>query len=216
MIDIVFDAQEGQTFCDQKFPFAELNVKASGWSDYAQLAQDFIKTYAEHKSVIIQVTNNEFSINKFSVALFVESIQMASKLDYVVFKVQDLEAAREAYKPYLALTIAIKYVLQLVHETPEKIYKNISELGYLGLTIKSDYLKNMMSLRYEGAKAPVYRYKTQNAFEALVMAGLLKTASLAKIQACFEVEAELNMTERPIDVGCLVAQIMRRVSFWIN
>lgn len=216
MIDIVFDSKADDTFCGEMFPCVDIKAKMSSWTDYMNLAQNFIKSYSEHKSVIVKSVDKDFSINKFSVALFAESIQNQSNLDYVVFKVKDLEKSRESYKPYLALTIAVKYVLQLIDKTPEEIYRNISDLGYLGLDIKSDYLKNMMSLKYKETASPKNKYKAHNAFEALVLTALLKTVSLAKIQACFEVEIDLNNTPKKIDVKCLVEEIMRKVSPWVH
>ena len=144
MIDIVLDANSGNTFCGKEFPLVRLNkTKATSWSDYQHLAADFIKAHAKEEAAIISVNDADFSINKFSVALFAESVLTPSKLDYVVFKVSDLEAAREAYKPYLAITIAIKYVLRLVDDTPESIYRNLADLGYLGLEITHNYGNNI-------------------------------------------------------------------------
>ena len=217
MIDIVLDANSGNTFCGKEFPLVRLNkTKAASWSDYQHLAADFIKAHAKEEAAIISVNDADFSINKFSVALFAESVLTPSKLDYVVFKVSDLEAAREAYKPYLAITIAIKYVLRLVDDTPETIYRNLADLGYLGLEITHNYGNNNMTLSYNAGSAPAKEFDVDNAFDALVLAAVLKTISLAKIESSVTVKITLNDKPQKIDAKSLVRAIMQLVAVWIN
>ena len=216
MIDIAFDIHEGNTFCDEVCPVISLDNTPHTWEEYAEQAEDLIKRYGDDKTIILQINNPQFSMNKFSLALFVSSIKMPSTLDLAVFKVKDLETAREAYKPYLALTIAVKYVLQLFNATPEVIYKNISGLGYLGLSIKTDYVENTMTLVYEGAKEPLYHFETDNAFDALVMSAVLKTVSLAQIKEKFEVKMSLNLAPQKRTIDELIVQILKIVSPWIE
>lgn len=216
MIDIAFDIHEGNTFCDEVCPVISLDNTPHTWEEYASQAEDLINRYGDAKTIILQINNPQFSINKLSLALFVSSIKLPCTLDLAVFKVKDLEAAREAYKPYLALTIAVKYVLQLFNATPEVIYKNISGLGYLGLSIKTDYIENTMTLVYEGAQKPSYHFETDNAFDALVMSAVLKTASLAEIKAKIEVKMFLNLAPQKRTIDDLVSQILKIVSPWIE
>ena len=216
MIDIAFDVHEGNTFCNNECPVIVIDKAPNDWLEYMRKAEKVINHYGENKTIILQINNPQFSINKFSLALFVASIKLPSKLELAVFKVKDLEEAREAYKPYLALTIAVKYVLQLFNETPEVIYKNISGLGYLGLSITTDYIENTMTLVYEGAQEPSYHFETDNAFDALVMAAVLKTVSLAQVKAKFEVKMVLNSTPQKRTIDDLMAQIFKIVSAWID
>ncbi len=216
MIDIAFDTHEGNTFCDEVCPVVSLDNVPQSWEEYARQAEELINRYGDDKTIILQINNPQFSMNKFSLALFVSSIKMPSTLDLAVFKVKDLETAREAYKPYLALTIAVKYVLQLFNATPEVIYKNISGLGYLGLSIKTDYIENTMTLTYEGAKEPSYHFETDNAFDALVMSAVLKTLSLAQIKEKFEVKMSLNLAPQKRTIDELIVQILKIVSPWIE
>lgn len=216
MIDIAFDIHEGNTFCDEVCPVVSFENVPQSWEEYASQAEALINRYGDDKTIILQIHNPQFSINKFSLALFVSSIKMPCTLDLAVFKVKDLETAREAYKPYLALTIAVKYVLQLFNSSPEEIYKNISGLGYLGLSIKTDYIENTMTLVYEGTKEPSYNFETDNAFDALVMSAVLKTASLAEIKAKIEVKMFLNLAPQKRTIDDLVSQILKIVSPWIE
>ncbi len=216
MIDIAFDTHEGNTFCDETCSVVSLDNVPQSWEEYTEQAEELINRYGDDKTIILQINNPQFSMNKFSLALFVSSIKMPSTLDLAVFKVKDLETAREAYKPYLALTIAVKYVLQLFNATPEVIYKNISGLGYLGLSIKTDYIENTMTLVYEGSKEPSYHFETDNAFDALVMSAVLKTVSLAQIKEKFEVKMSLNLAPQKRTIDELVSQVLKIVSPWIE
>ena len=216
MIDIAFDIHEGNTFCGEECSVVALDNAPQTWEEYVRQAEDLINRYGDNKTIILQINNPQFSMNKFSLALFVGSIKLPCKLELAVFKVKDLEEAREAYKPYLSLTIAVKYVLQLFDSTPEEIYKNISGLGYLGLSIKTDYIENTMSLVYEGAKEPSYHFETDNAFDALVMSAVLKTVSLAQIKAKFEVKMALNFIPPQKTIDNLISQILKIVSPWVE
>ena len=216
MIDIAFDIHEGNTFCGEECSVVTLDNAPQTWEEYVRQAEDLINRYGDNKTIILQINNPQFSMNKFSLALFVGSIKLPCKLELAVFKVKDLEEAREAYKPYLALTIAVKYVLQLFNETPEVIYKNISGLGYLGLSITTDYIENTMTLVYEGAQEPSYHFETDNAFDALVMAAVLKTVSLAQVKAKFEVNKVLNSTPQKRTIYDLMSKILKIVSAWID
>ena len=153
MIDIAFDMHQDNTFCGEVFSVIEIENELQSWADYKNFAQLFIQQHSQEKTVVVKVVNNHFSINKFSVALFVSSFDLSCPLNLVVFKINDLEQAREDYKPYLALIIALKYVLQLVNEPAETIYKNVSILGYLGISVMSDYVNHSLFLEYNGATA---------------------------------------------------------------
>lgn len=217
MIEIVLDANEGNEFCGKSYPIIEISSqKEYKWENYKELARNYISQYKEEKAIIIYIKDDKFSLNKLSLALFVESIKKETNLENAVFKVKDLTQARQNYYPYVALTIAIKYVLKWLNESPAAIYKSISELGYLDLDIKRSYTNNTLSIKYNGSSEPLYTYKTSNVFDALAMAGLLKAISLAKVKACFNVEMILDETPQIMDTDKIVEKIIQDISAWIN
>ena len=61
-----------------------------------------------------------------------------------MFKVKEKAAAIQAYKPFIALTIGLKYIIRLYQEELDNVYKEIAGLSYLGLNIKEDYLENKL------------------------------------------------------------------------
>ena len=217
MIEIVLDGNSGNEFCGNSYPIIEIEKQNDyTWESYKELARTYIHKYKDEKAIIIYIKDDNFSLNKLSLALFVESIKNQTNLENAVFKVTDLTQARQNYYPYVALTIAIKYVLKWLNETPSAIYKSISELGYLDLDIKRSYAKNTLSIKYEGSSEPVYNYNTSNVFDALAVAGLLKAISLAKVKACFNVEMILDETPQNMDTDTIVEKIIKDVSPWID
>lgn len=216
MIDIAFDMHRDNTFCGESFSVITVDNPAHTWADYKEQADMLIKEHSSEKTVVVKVNNADFSINKFSVALFVSSFETTGELDLVVFKVDDLEQAREAYKPYLALTVALKYVLQLFNQPPEAIFKNVSILGYLGLLIETDYVNNVMLLEYSGASGTAYEFEAHDTFEALLWAAVLKAVSLAQIPTKIRVKVFLGFEPQKIDANKLMEQIVQKVSLWIK
>ena len=216
MIDIAFDINEGNTFCNEIYPVVAIDQNAMWWDSYNKKAEEIIKQYSMHKVVIIQITAENFCMNKLALALFINGINKEMRLDLAVFKVKNLEQAINDYKPYLALSIAIKYILQIMDGSPEMIYKNISQLGYLGLLINTDYAENIMTLEYKGAESPKFTYVAKNIFEALVVTAVLKMVSLAKVSAHYEVQVRLNPSEQKIDIDMLTKQVIDRVAQWLD
>lgn len=217
MIDIAFDMHQDNTFCGEAFSVIKIENELQSWADYKNFAQLFIQQHAQEKTVVVKVTNSHFSINKFSVALFVSSFDLSCPLNLVVFKVDDLKQAREDYNPYLALTVALKYVLQLVNESAETIYKNVSILGYLGISVTSDYVNHSLFLEYNGATAgKTYEFEGGNPFEALLYAGVLKTAALAHLPLNLKVKIIMNHETQKIDMDEISNQIIQHVSLWLQ
>lgn len=145
--------------------------------------------------------------------MFVSSFEAADKPDLVVFKVDDLKRAREAYKPYLALTVALKYVLQLFNQPPEVICRNVSILGYLGLLIETDYVNNVMLLEYSGNSGAVYEFEAHDSFEVLLWAAVLKTVSLAQIPTKIRVRVFWVLSRRRLMQTNLWSKSFRRFPF---
>lgn len=201
------------TFCGESFSVITIDNPAHTWADYKKQADKLIKEHSSEKTVVVKVSNADFSINKFSVALFVSSFEAADKPDLVVFKVDDLERAREAYKPYLALTVALKYVLQLFNQPPEVICRNVSILGYLGLLIETDYVNNVMLLEYSGNSGAVYEFEAHDSFEVLLWAAVLKTVSLAQIPTKIRVRVFWVLSRRRLMQTNLWSKSFRRFPF---
>ena len=145
MIEIVLDENTENTFLNAERPVYTINDTAEKtWEEYRGLAQKILTSYGDVPIIIIRNTNPQFSINWFAVALFIESCFIKNKLECAVFKVKDKTTAIQNYKPYIALTIGLKYIIRLYQEELDNVYKEIAGLSYLGLNIKEDYIENKL------------------------------------------------------------------------
>ena len=217
MIEIVLDGNSNNEFCGKKYPVIELNnLTPKKWNEYKQIASQLIINNSDQYAIIININNSDLSINKLALALFSESIKIKNELEYAVFKVKNLQEARNQYKPYVALTIAIKYALNLANETPKIIYKNISELGYLGIKTQKNYTDNTMTLSLLNASTPPHIINSNAIQNTICAVALLKALSLAEIPINIELNIDLSETPTTIDKDNLVEKIINDVSPWIN
>ena len=216
MIEIVLDQNEGNSFLDKERPVFVISQNIENtFPAYREKARDVIETYGEEQIIIIRNNAPSFSNNMFAVALFVESCLRPNRLECAVIKVTDHQQALQKYKPFVALTIGIKYVLRLCTEPEKVVYKEISDLGYLGLEIKNDYLNNKIFLTLAGTEE-MKTFRAENMTEALILTGMLKSLALAQTTAA--VTAEINITEHnpTPDKDLIVNRIVEAVTPWIN
>ena len=215
MIEIVLDENDNDEFCGEKYPLVEINDWFSDdWEEYGKKAKQIIDGNGKNNAVIIKI-NNGCILNKLALALFTESFEVSSNLEYAVFKVKNLQKAREEYKPYVALTIAIKYALNLANETPKIIYKNISELGYLNIQTKQDFVANTMELSLVNSSEQSLVIEIDNLQDVLCWVAILKALSLAKSNVNIKLNIK-NNGDDSIDKKHLVKDVVSKVSNWIN
>ena len=217
MIEIVLDGNTQDDFCGQLYPVILIDaINLSSWGDYKQFAQNVITIYANNQAIIIRLKNPNISLNKLSLALFVESIKVENQLKYAVFKVENLQKSRDEYKPYVALTIAIKYALNLANETPKTIYKNIAELGYLGIKTQQDFVSNHLVLSLENTTSSPLVIKSDRLETTICGVALLKALSLAQTPVNIVLEIAINEQHTHINKDNLVEKIVYDISRWIN
>lgn len=191
MIEIAFDKNKDNLFLNKPYPIFKMPENTTdNLQQLRQTAQKLLTEMAGQKAVIINDLDSRCR-NLFAVALFIEAYHDSRGIECVVFKVQDTMAATEEYKPYLALTISLKYIFRLAEECPRTIYKEISELGYLGLDIKEDYTANILHLRLNGSR-PVIKISTADKNQALIAAGILKAAALARRGISLSVDMQIT------------------------
>ena len=216
MIEIALDEQPDNRFLGLERPVFTVNAfSGTALDDYRRLARNFVVRYADVPIVIVRSSVAGFSLNMFALALFIESCHTENRIDCAVFKVADAAKATEAYKPYVALTIAIKYIMRLCRESTKNIYKEITGLGYLGVEVKTDYAAAKINIRLSGDGAPV-TLAASDINDILAAAGALKALALMKSGAT--VSAEINMADNlpPADEEKVIAKIMAQVSPWIK
>lgn len=216
MIEIVLDENGGDTFLGKMRPiFAIKESLTYDLAAYRVMARQLIENYTKTPIVIIQADAPDFSINLFALSLFIESCFIDNEIECAVFKVADSKKATEAYKPYVALTIALKYVMRLISEDVKMIYKEISGLGYLGLDIRNDYLSNKIYLKLQG-DAPICQLRAKNVSEALVCTGILKALALVKKGASLEAEVDVQQQKQIVNTDEIIVKIVEGVKPWIK
>lgn len=217
MIEVVLDGNDNNEFCDKVYPVIRIdNICENTWEEYRQIAKKIISENPTRYALILRSDNKDISLNKMALAFFVESITVSNDIEYVVFKVSNLIESREKYKPYIALSIALKYALNLANETPNVIFKNISELGYLGVQTQRNYSDNTMVLSLPNSTAKPFVMTPKNIEETLCAVAVLKALSVGQ----FEVNAQANIkilsSSETINKTAMVDKIIKDVSPWIN
>ncbi len=195
MIEIVLDENAENVFLNELRPVYEIEGAAEkSWPEYRALARDVMTQYGNEKAVIIHNNNSLFSINWFAVALFAEScLQEECALECIVFKVENRQAAMAAYRPFVGLTIGIKYIIRLYQEELSDMYREMGTLSYLGLNIKESYTENKLYMELPG-EGEAQKIHTETTEEALVVIGILKSLALAEIPV--HIQAEIVKAEK--------------------
>lgn len=216
MIEIVLDENTENTFLNAERPVYTIEDAAEkNWAEYRALARKILTMYGDIPIIIIRNNNPRFSINWFAVALFVESCFTKNKLECAVFKVADKAVAVQAYKPFVALTIGLKYIIRIYQEELENVYKEIAGLSYLGLSIKEDYIENKLYMELSTG-GEMKRISAQNTEEALAAVAIIKSVALTQKPA--HIRAEIHKAEpspRP-DIDKAIASVVSYVRPWIN
>lgn len=212
MLEIIWDKSLDDTFLNEKRPVFTLeNISAQNWSDYIALAQKIISAYRDIPIIIIHPENSSVSLNWLAVALFVQSCLTENKVDAVVFKVAEYEKALAAYKPFVALTIGIKYVIRLYQEELDNVYNEISGLSYLGLNIKEDFVKNKLLFSLPG-EGRTQNFSTQTIAEALTVIGIMKSLVLSPLSISIKAEIYMDDKQKPTEINSVIDKIAEY--FW--
>lgn len=200
MIEIALDETNSDSFLDKKRAVFEYNQTiGTDLRDYYLPAKELLQNFAQEEIVIFKTSNPDFSNNLFALALFVQSYFIEHQIECVVFKVSDSKIATKAYKPYVALSIAIKYALRLQEETPAEAYRELVDMGYLGIEVTEDFEQHTIEHKLNKAGA-LQQYQAKNLSQALVWAGRLKALSLidAPINIC--VKMDKKQTDKPLSL----------------
>ena len=216
MIEVVLDGNDNNDFLNQSRPvFVIEKFLGTDFQAYREKAKEIIAACGHEPIIIIRNQSEQCSINKLALALFIETENTENNLECVVFKVSDAPAAIEAYKPYVALTIGIKYVMRLMEENAKVIYKEISLLEYLGLEITHDYIRNVLQIKLPGSGEPK-RISTEHTSDALSLIGALKALALAQINTSIQADFYISDENPPFDKDAIINGIINFVQPWID
>lgn len=208
MIEIVFDRNPEDVFFDEKRPVCLLDdLKLETWEAYRVQARQILEKYKDDKIIIVRFQGTGLSINWLAVALFIESCFFVTNLEAVVFKPENYEEAVSAYKPFVALTVGLKYVLRIYQENWKAIYKDIAGLSYLGLSIKEDYLRNKLVIRLQRENMP-QKMSSSTLDEALEIIGIMKTLALLPLQISVDAEIAIVKNDDNPDIDRIIKKVI--------
>lgn len=216
MIEVVLDGNDNDEFLNRTRPvYVVENFSGTDFSDYRQKARELIAACQREPIVLIRNLSPLCSINKLALALFIEAENCENNIECVVFKVADAAAATATYKPYVALTIGIKYVMRLMEEDAKIIYKEISLLEYLGLKITHDYSRNVLQIELPGTGEPKLM-AAEHTSDALALVGMLKALALAHVSTPIKADFHISDENPPFDKEAIINRIIKLVQPWID
>ena len=105
--------------------------------------------------------------------------------------------------------------LRLCHEDTRSIYREIENMGYLGLNIKTDYIAQKIYVSLSGSGNTAF-FTAATAQEAVAVAASLKALSLAQTGADIKAEFSINHNSPEINEQAVIMQIVQNVNPWIK
>lgn len=190
--------------------FIEHNV-FNKWKDYKDFAITLVKTHKNQREIIIIRKENDISFEKLALAIFIASTIIPNNLESAIFEVDDFQKARKSYNPYIAITVAIKYILNLSEKNIDEIYKDISGLGYLGIDVKRKFLDNTITLKLTRNSEHSYKYQTVTLKETLEKVAILKALSLTDKDISMELEILCNPNNSNLDTDNIIDKVVENM-----
>ncbi len=215
MIEIAFDKHLDPFFKEQEHPLLDVpNLHNKTFDAYISYARKAIKQYQSQKYLIAISDDSRFDTNLLSLAFFIAScLDNQNTVDCLVIKNKNYDKAFESYKPYIAISIGIKYVLRLIEEPADIIYKELKCLNYLNFSIKEDYVQNTICYIFNPKNTS--SVTTNNTFDALVYAALYKILALTEIAIPFNLTIQITDKTQAINAEKIISAILQKVSPYI-
>lgn len=216
MLEIVFDENASCEFLGQKCQTADVDIAAGcDWETYRKAAAQLVAAHTKERVVVINFSGSEKMMNYLALALGVETYEEQTELESVVFKVGDSQKALSDYKPFMALANSLRYARDLLRLPEAERRADIKRLGYLGLKVKEDYIKETITIDWPGKK-PEKKMTAEGALAALVLVGVMKKQAICKDeQACRGIigkvfEKEADKIAEPKDENEMIEKIIEK------
>jgi len=216
MIEIAFDSKKNKKFNGKAYPFANVpDIKEQSFEGYLAFALEALHRSGKEPYLLVEENTALFSTNRLALAFFVASNFVETAVDCVVFKTENPKEAYEAYKPYIALSIGIKYALRLSTLEPSTVYKELTCLNYLNFSVKENYAEKTISYATKTATGANV-VETRSIFNSLVHVSTLKILSLCEIEEDLCCTVHITNEREIIEPLALVQAILKNVSPYIN
>ncbi len=215
MIEIIFDENIESNYHGKEYPVLQMPcLKGALLSAYLAWAKEIVRTFREERCLIIAQDDTLFDYKKTGLALFIADLLEPSKLDCLVFKVKDKKAAYEAYKPYIALSVGVKYAMRLSVLDVKEVYKELRCLTYLRFSLKEDYETQCITFHMAENKKTetVKKIEARTVFDAILYVSLLKILSLANVQTNLEVKVFVQHDSCKISQEELIEKLLKKAA----
>lgn len=181
MLEVVFDENNNNQFLGKRCPTADGSVFAArDWSAWRKEAAVLVEAHRQDRVLIVKGMSVP-DMFRLALALAVETYDEDGALETVVFKVASYKSIIDGYRPYAALTNAVRYARDLYRTKDEKeIRADFKRLGYLGIVCEENYADGSLRLYFNGGgkEKQVLAAKSRNAAIALV--GIIKKKAICK------------------------------------
>ena len=216
MIEIAFDENTNLTYNGKKYPLIDVPVLESSLASYKDFALKAMMKHAQTPYLIIKANEANFSFLKLAFAFFIVSCLCETALECVVFKVQNQKDAFEAYKPYVAASIAINYALRLIKLDPFYVYKELKCLNYLNFSLKENYAEKSILYTMTAQSEPILNIETKCIFDAIVNVSILKALSLADTQKNISLKVYQTTAPENISGKTMIDAIINKLSSFLS
>lgn len=212
MIEIAFDENSGSTYNGKTYFVVDVPALKPSFESHKDFALKVVLKYQNENCLIFKADETKFSCLKLAFALFCASCIHETSLDCAVFKVQNQKAAFEAYKPYIAASIAIRYALRLSTLPPFNLYKELACLNYLNFSLKESYADKSLLFTMAAPNEHPLELETKNIFDALVSVSMLKALSLAGIPKNVRLTVHITNSKEEISKQALIDAITNKLA----
>lgn len=181
MLEIAFDENDNNLFLGEECPVADGSaLSACDWTGWRKEAATLVGRFCQVRVLIVRGMQAP-DMFRLALALAVETYDESGMLETVVFKVASSRSAMGGYRPYAALTNAVRYVRDLYRTEDEREIKaDFKRLGYLGIVCEENYADGSLRLYFDGGgtEKQILSAKGRNAAIALV--GIMKMKAICK------------------------------------
>ena len=212
MIEIAFDENFENTYNGKSYPVIDVPLLGDNFAHYQDFALKTIRRHTSERYLIFKADDSKFSYLKLAFALFIASSLNETALDCAVFKVPNKTEAFEAYKPFIAASIAITYALRLSKMPAFNVYKELKCLNYLNFSLKESYADKSIIYTMSCPDELVQNIETHNVFDAIVNVGVLKALSLAQMPKNIYLKVYITNTDELISQDMMVNAIINKLS----
>lgn len=187
MLEIAFDENEGACFLGERGPvFDGSAVSAPNWSGWRKAAAEIVPVYRQNRVLIVTGMKMP-DMFCLALALSIETYDENGALETVVFKVGSSSEAFAAYRPYAALTNAVRYARDLYRIADEREIKaDFKRLGYLGIFCEENYADGSLRLCFNGGGSEKTMLAAEGRNAAIALVGIIKKKAICKEEIVIE------------------------------